>query len=565
VTAAPGTRMFTEGVTTPSGAVLEVPLYPRHRVALGEGTATLDGTEVAVTPGQDPRVAATDALIIRARRVRGPAGAVRAEVTTAGSPAVWHVVVTATGDLIDATIPTTPKRGWWVLPAAAAAVLVLGAATATVLITSPTPTPPAATAPAPPPSGTPTPYPQLPPPGFAGVADWSAPVAPGAVPVLTDTAVLTLTGTTAAAAVTALDPGTGLPSWSVPLPRGAGTGGLHLAVIDSTPVVATSTGTDLLWWPLSAAADGTHPQGSVSLPPQSTVSWAGTTPLVTVPGQHAAAITTGRLVDRPVPAGATALGATTGDRTAGDGSRAPVIVAANSVGQLWRLPLTGDTTTIPTPVTLPTPAGATTLESVAGYTAPLPGSGGGSSGAGGDVLVTTWFTADPTTRVVALLDAHTGALLGSTTPAAASDVTSSGWTPSPRHQLGTLGPVLARTSGTPSAPVGLVGLPAGWRTSEVTDSAVYGTASAGGGGAPARLLVTPTGGKADLGSGSVALGVIAGRAVTTATTGSDTTLYGLPAVTSAPTPTPSVTVSAPPPLPSVAPTPAKAPTPPRGP
>ncbi|GAB2919980.1 hypothetical protein GCM10027047_16730 [Rhodococcus aerolatus] len=541
-----GTRMLTEGVVTPSGAVLEVPLYPRHRVHLGADSATVDGTEVDLD-GQDPRTAATAALVAKARRVRGSSGAVRAEVAVEGSDEVWHAVVTAGGELFDATAPRTgPGRGRWVAAAAAAAVLVLGAATTAVLMTRPAPTPVVAAAPAAPPTGTPTPYPQLPPPGFAGVADWSAPVAPGAVPVLTDSAVLTVTGTTGSPQVTALDPGTGLPAWSVPLPRGAATtGGLHLALIDTTPVVATSTGTDLLWWPLAPAADGTHPQSSVSLPPQATVSWAGTTPLVTVPGQHAAAVTRGALTDRPVPAGATALGATTSDGGV-------EVVAANSVGQLWRLTLAGDTTTIPAPTTLPTPAGATTLESVAGYTAPLP--------TGTDLLVTTWFTTDPGTRLVALLDAHTGAVVGSPTPAAAGDLTSSGWAASPRHQLGTLGPVLARTT----TQVGVVGLPAGWRTGEVTDSAVYGTATTSG-AAPTRLLVTPTGQAAALGSGSVPLGVIAGRAITSATTGSDTTLYGLPVATTSPTPTPSVTASAPPPLPSAAPTPAKAATPTRAP
>lgn len=365
---AAGTRMLAGAVPVPGGGTLEVPLFPRHRVELGTDTVHLDGAELEVPPGVSPRDVATRALVAKARRVRGPAGAIRAEVSVAGSPTVWHAVVTADGDLFDATPAQVPGGGrrWALLGAALAAVLVLAGVTAAVLAARNTPVAVVAAPAPPPPSGTPTPYPQLPPPGFAGVADWSAPIAAGAVPVLTDTAVLVVTGTTGSPTVTALDPGTGLGAWSEPLPRGATpSGGLHLAVIDDTSVVAISTGTDLLWWPLAAAADGTHPGGEVGLPPQAVVSWAGTTPLVTVPGQHAAAVTGGRLVDRPVPAGAAALGATT------DPNGSVVVVAANSVGQLWRLPTTTiGATTIPAPTQVPTPPGAEALESVAGYTAP---------------------------------------------------------------------------------------------------------------------------------------------------------------------------------------------------
>ena len=74
--------------------------------------------------------------------MRGAAGAVRAEVAVEGSDEVWHAVVTAGGELFDATAPRTgPGRGRWVAAAAAAAVLVLGAATTAVLMTRPAPTP----------------------------------------------------------------------------------------------------------------------------------------------------------------------------------------------------------------------------------------------------------------------------------------------------------------------------------------------------------------------------------------------------------------------------------------
>ena len=553
------TGMLTQGVTTPTGTVLEVPLFPRHRVELGEDTATVDGTEVPVAAGQDPRAAATANLVAKARRMRGPSGAVRVEVITTGSTTVWHAVVTANGELFDATSHDAGTTGgrWALLAAGVAAVVVLAATTAVVLTSRPAPATVAAAPPAPPPSGTPTPYPQLPPPGFAGVADWSAPIAPGAVPVLTDNAVLVVTGSTGAPSVTALDPSTGRPTWSVPLPRGATTGGLHLAVIDGAPMVATSTGTDLLWWPLTAAADGTHPRGGVALPAQSVVSWAGTTPLVDLPGQHAAAVTDGRLVDRAVPAGATALGAAT------DPDGTVVVVAANSLGQLWRL---RPGTTIPTPTQVTTPTGAAALEAVAGYTAPLDSTAATTAGKAPEVVVTTWFTTDPATRLVALVDATTGAVVGTPIRAAAADLASSGWAPSPRHRLGTLGPVLARTTpgSSPTGAHGLVSLPLGWRSTEVTDSAVYGTATTTG-TAPTRLLISPNGEKTDLGSGSVPLGVVAGRAVVAATVGATSTLYGLPAATTAPSPTPSVTASAPPALPSAAPTPAKAAPPTRAP
>jgi len=285
-------------------------------------------------------------LVTQARHLRGEQGAIRAQVRAADSDVVWQAIVTGNGELFDATpAPGTTRSGWgrWrLLAVGIAAVLVLAVGTVVVVASNRTPPPILAAPPPPPVTGTPTPYPSLPPPGYAGQADWSAPITPGSVPLITaDGTIITVTGTVGSPVLAVLDPATGAPVWSRPLPRNAastssGTG-LHLSEIDGHPVVTAATSDGLDWW----TVDGEHTSGSVPIPAGATVSFAGASPLVTEPGQRAATITGGRLVDRAVPAGSVALGAT--------GS---TIVAANSVGQVWRLGA-GTAEAPPAPVTVP--------------------------------------------------------------------------------------------------------------------------------------------------------------------------------------------------------------------
>ncbi len=309
-------RRGETGFVAPDGQVWEVPAFPCPQVVVGADYAEIDGERVPLGADEaDPRSAATAVLVAQARRLRRGQGAIRAKVRTADSDVVWQAIVTANGELFDATpAPGTARSGWsrWRLLAGVGAAVVLLAVATVAVVASNRTLPPVVAAAAPPPvTGTPTPYPSLPPPGYGGQADWSAPITPGSVPLIAgDGTIITVTGTPGSPVLAVLDPATGAPVWTTALPRDASTAtstsGLHLSEIDAHQVVTAATSDGLDWWGM----DGAHTSGSVSLPAEATVSFAGTSPLVTEPGQRAATITDGHLVDRAVPAGAVALGAT---------------------------------------------------------------------------------------------------------------------------------------------------------------------------------------------------------------------------------------------------------------
>jgi hypothetical protein len=408
------------------------------------------------------------------------------------------------------------------------------------VVSTSAPAAPVAVVAGPAPTGTPVPYPQLPPPGFSQTAAWSAPIDPGTTPVITTTGQIVTVSPPGAGerTVDVRDPATGITAWSAVLPRGAGTGsqGLRLSQVEGHESVVATTSTDLTWWP----TDGDHTPRTVALPVGAVVSVAGSTPLVTWPGQHAGILTdstlnAGALTDLAVPAGAVAVGATAG-----------TVIAVNSVGQLWRL--TPATAAFP-PAPVATAAlvpGASALESVAGYTAPTPAT------AIPELLVLTWFTPDPAQRVVSLLDATTGAPVGAPVPSPRSDLTA-GWQTSEHNTLGTLGRVLLDTTGP-----ALRTLPAGWATTAISDTQVHGST------ASTPMVLTAAGVATPTGSGVIPLGIATGLAVVTATAGNVTTLYGLPASTTPSGPTPSVAVPAPPALRPTNPVPAPAPAPTSG-
>jgi len=388
----------------------------------------------------------------------------------------------------------------------------------------------------PPVTGTPTPYPSLPPPGYGGQADWSAPITAGSVPLVAgDGTIITVTGTPGSPVLAVLDPATGAPVWTTALPRDAATSstgsGVHLSEIDAHPVVTAATSDGLDWWGM----DGAHTSGSVSIPAEATVSFAGSSPLVTAAGQRAATISGGHLVERAVPAGAVALGAT------GD-----TVVAANSVGQVWRL---GAATaeTPPSPVTVPTPPGAGPLASLAGYA----GLGSTTSPvAHPEILVASWYTPDPGTRLVGLIDPVTNTAIGAPLRVPATGIASGRWQPSPRNLLATVGMVLVDArDGVARA------LSTGWSTTSVTDTAAYGTRNSD------RYLVSPAGQESPTGSGVTPIGVAGGRAVVTSSVAGADTVYGLPVAVGPVLPTPSVPVSAPAGQPSAGPVPSPAPSP----
>ena len=534
-------RRGGNGFVSPDGQLWEVPTFPCPVVVLGAEHAEIDGKPVPTGDSeQDPRAAATAVLVAQARRLRGQQGAIRATVRAADSEVVWQAIVTGDGELFDATpAPGAARSGWgrWRLLAVGLAVTaLLAVATVVVVASNRTPPPAVAAAAPPPPTGTPTPYPSLPPPGYGGQADWSAPIAAGSVPVLTaDGRIVTVTGTAGSPTVAVLDPATGVPVWSAELPRAAATsssgGGLHLSRIDGHPVVAVTASSTVDWW----ALDGEHTAGSVSIPSGASVSFAGQSPLVSEPGQRAATITTGgSLVDRAVPAGSVALGAT-----------GATIVAANSVGQVWRLGV-GTAEAPPPPVTVPAPAGAGALASITGYT----GVPADMTVVHPELLVASWYTTDPTIQLVGLVDPVTNTAVGAPLRVPATSLASGGGQTSPHHLLSTLGPVLL------DARHGVLhALPTGWSTTSVTDTAAYGTRNSD------RYMVTAGGRETPTGSGVTPIGVSGTRAVVTSSVAGTDTVYGLPVASGPVLPTPSVPVSAaagqpaPNPVPSPAPTP----------
>ncbi len=533
-------RRGETGFVAPDGQVWEVPAFPCPEVVVGAEYAEIDGARVPLGDDEaDPRSAATAVLVAQARQLRRGQGAIRAKVRAADSDVVWHAIVTADGELFDATPAAGTARSgrsrWRLLAGVGAVVVLLAVATVAVVASNRTPPPVVAAAAPPPVTGTPTPYPSLPPPGYGGQADWSAPITPGSVPlVAADGRIVTVTGDAGSPVLAVLDPATGAPVWSATLPRDAATSstgsGLHLSEIDGHPVVAARTSDGLDWW----ALDGAHTSGSVSLPAGATVSFAGSSPLVTEPGQRAATITDGHLVERAVPAGAVALGAT------GD-----TVVAANSVGQVWRL---GAATaqTPPAPVTVPTPPGAGPLASIAGYA----GLGTTTPVAHPEILVASWYTADPGTQFVGLIDAATNTAVGAPLRVPATGIASGRWQPSPRNLLAVVGTVLVDArDGVARA------LSTTWATTSVTDTAAYGTRNS------ERYLVSPAGQESPTGSGVIPIGMSGTRAVVTSSVAGTDTVYGLPVASGPVLPTPSVPVSAPPPQPSAGPVPSPAPSP----
>jgi len=529
------------GFVAPDGQLWEVPAFPCPVVVLGADYAEIDGERVPLADDEaDPRAAVTAVLVAQARQLRrGEHGAIRAQVRAADSDVVWQAIVTGAGDLFDATpAPGTTASGWgwWrLLVVGIAAVLVLAVATVVVVASNRTPPPVLAATVPPPVAGIPTPYPSLPPPGYGGQADWSAPITPGSVPLITaDGTIITVTGSAGSPVLAVLDPATGAPVWSSPLPRNAasttsGTG-MHLSEIDGHPVVTTATSDGLDWW----ALDGEHTSGSVPIPAGATVSFAGASPLVTLPGQRAATITGGQLAERAVPAGSVALGAT--------GS---TIVSANSLGQVWRLGV-GTAEAPPAPVTVPTPGGAGPLASIAGYA----GLGTTTPVADPEILVASWYTPDPATRLVGLLDATTNTAIGAPLSVPTTAIASGHWASSPRNQLATLGTVLVDTRDGV-----LHALSTTWSTTAVTDTAAYGTRNSD------RYAVTPAGQESPTGSGVNPVGVAGTRAVVSAGVAGTDTVYGLPVASGPVLPTPSVPVSAPAGQPSPNPVPSPAPTP----
>lgn len=180
----------------------------------------------------------------------------------------------------------------------------------------------------------PTELPVLPPDGATTHADWSVPVSrtagtsggqTGGRLVVDDNAnLVVLTGTTRRSdtRLTGLDPATGIQRWSSAIP-GSPTDGPYLTRIDGQDVIAVLTSTALAWWPATGADQPLHTEPIAA---NEKITFAGTTPLITMADQQARIPSINGAQHRTIPAGATAIRADNA-----------TIRAIDPQGQIWTL------------------------------------------------------------------------------------------------------------------------------------------------------------------------------------------------------------------------------------
>lgn len=314
-----------------------IPPWPRVTVHLPTDPAdppVIDGRTVAAEAGAGAEVIRrVVAAHVRARGLRG----IHVVGTAGDDRATHHFVIDAAGGYHelagDAGKKATAGPPLLGVLSRRAAVYTVGAVVALVVLLAggglviehvgrpaARPVSTASTAPV----GTPTPFPDLPPAGWSTQAAWSVPVDPDS-PVAVTAAGQVATTSPGGSTLRVLDPSTGGIAWSLALPARP-VDGLHTVHVDGREAVAFATGTDLDWADTARNPDGSHATGQVGLPAQAAVSWAGPSPLISTPGQHAYVIAAGRLAERVVPAGATAVAAA--------GS---TVYAADHAGKWWAL------------------------------------------------------------------------------------------------------------------------------------------------------------------------------------------------------------------------------------
>lgn len=479
-----------------AGLAASTPSYPTLRAELGQH-AVLEGRVLDPAPGQDVRECLVDALAERARHLRGPQGSIRTRIEAtddSGTVTGFSAVVTASGTVVDTTEPdeaATPRahrRGFRLTALAAAALVLVGTAVTAAFFASsqpdhsrpgPVPRPTAGT--------TPTVYPRPAPAGWSSVAQWSAPIASNTRPVIAPNGlVIAATEET----VQARRARTGALVWQVALPSAARitttSGGLHISRVNGRTAVVVQAGDRLLWWPIGGR---THRRHAVPLPAGSEVSFAGSSPLVTSPGQHAGLVAGDRLVDRVVPPGATAM-AVIGD----------TVLAADTAGHVWRLtPASPEFP--PPPVTLQAPNGAHGTPHVAGVLNGL--------------LVTIWPTDKPGQRVVALSDPRSGRPVAART-VAAEGLDTAQWYAAPNHQLAALGDVIIN-----AAQRTIYQVP-GFEPWIALNGLIYGVNEQD------ALVAVTAGGQRRPAGGVVPMALTRGWAIVTATVRGETTMYALP-------------------------------------
>lgn len=309
-----------------------VPVFPVITVEIVDGgTLLVDGQQLTIGGGEP----ATDAAVAAAAAAIRRRGLTHARVAAVLDDTTYTMIVSGDGQRFEIPAPPGKRPLWrrpWFIPAVVMLVALLAAA-GTITATRQH-RPPAAAAPMPanPPVPIPTELPVLPPDGWTTHATWFAQLRAGNQPV-----VVAAGGVVAAITpdnqLAGLDPSTGAPRWTAELGRAGITQGPIHTEVDGHEAFAVVTTQGLAWWPSSG---GTKLR-ELELPPRATVSFDGTSPLVTLPDQHAATVVNGALADRIVPAGARAVRA--------DG---PVVTAVDDGGRLWRL--VDDAPRVPDPV-----------------------------------------------------------------------------------------------------------------------------------------------------------------------------------------------------------------------
>jgi len=286
-----------------------VPVFPVLNIEVTpSGGALLNGRTLVVDDGQNPTDVAVAAAAAEAALLPGILDAVRVRAVD-GAGVAHNMVIRADGTAFDITPPPSAgaRPAWWLPAAALAIAVVLGAGvlvTVSIVRSQATPAAPIASTPAPLP-GAGSNLPIEAPPGYAQKATWAVPIDERVVPVPTpagDLLVKTVDGDLAL-----LDAKTGATKWS----GKSGGDKLHTFASDGALIAATNTGQEISLWTLPTnGAKDVHLDNAavkVDLPAQSTVSYDGGAPLVTLPDQTAAFITQGVLTRVDVPIGATAL------------------------------------------------------------------------------------------------------------------------------------------------------------------------------------------------------------------------------------------------------------------
>ncbi|WMY79994.1 hypothetical protein [Citricoccus sp. I39-566] len=325
-----------------------VPAFPVLTLSWDEDTerTELNGVPVEATPGEDYRQAAIGAVVREIRRL--DLQAVRVRVLSPTDEA-WDMVVTATGDVHDTTVPEPtaekpqrgPRRRWLLIGASTLGVLALGGLGAAVAVsvagagesvqewTVP---------------GVDQQIPVALPERFSPRSAWSVPVAEDSDVAVLDTG--HILSADPDGTLTARVPETGKPVWRGTNAPADLTGAVHTDWA-GTPSLVAKAGNELRLWDLLTAEDGsTVPAKTIPVEQAWRVETRGARPLVAkqhwIVGIPAAG---NDLTDVVIPAGTRAL-TVTGDNqiiTASESSLYTVNADGTVAGQKPYAPPPGAT------------------------------------------------------------------------------------------------------------------------------------------------------------------------------------------------------------------------------